>query len=605
MTADALRTAARGPWPDGRHRRLALGKALEAELGDPWASGHFGFRAALDRDEREQEPSEAYKALLGTGFVAWTVPSDHGGQAVDVDETFLLARLLARRDATLAVAALATTVGFMPIWVAGTPEQRAKYGSRVLAGERFGFALSEREHGSDVLANETMATQDVTGGWVVRGAKQGIGNAAFARWFTVVARTGSRPGPASLSVIVVDADDPRSPGAVRHDRTWRLQGLRGFALGDLTFDGATAPAEAVVGGEGRGLETIMRSTQVARSLITAIPLGGADASLRSAMDFASWRTLFGAPLRDAPYTRAQLAECFARLIYVESANTVAIRGLQALPDQAAVLSSAVKYTVPRRAAEILDVLTDVLGARHYDRDHPRLGTHAKNVRDVRVAHFADGNAVVNLKVVAASLATLLPTDEDLLSAHRSAAEVLVDIAAPTAPLPPFEPDQQAITPRDAGVAAAALASAAQRLDQLRSDGGRIGELAGRALEDIAIIWENGREARRRTAEGRSRTAHAPTAALQQLRLAEVGCTVVLAGCAAAAWEAAPRSLGDSEGTLAVFVLGVALEAGTADTLDHDVHEAAFSVLDALHRGRCLFSTLPVELAPDDQAPPWT
>lgn len=607
MGTDDLRIAAERPWPDGRRRRTALGEAFEAVLGDPWAPGPFGFPDALDRDEREQEPGAAYQALLTTGFVEWTVPSGHGGRAVDVDETFLLARLLARRDGTLAVCALATTVGFMPIWAAGTPEQRTAYGARLLAGERFGFGLSERRHGSDVLANETVA-RPRGGDWEVHGQKQGIGNAAYARWLTVVARTGDRAGPASLSVLVVDRDDPRAPSAVHHDRTWRLQGLRGFALGDLTIEGAVVSPEALIGGEGRGLETILRSTQIARSLITALPLGGADTSLRTAMDFAAWRTLFGTSLREAPYTRAQLAECFARLIYAESANSAAIRGLQAFPDQAAILSSAVKYVVPQRIATVMDLLTDVLGARHYDREHPRTATHAKAVRDGRVAHFADGNAVVNLKVIAAVLGTALPPDRALLDSGPPSRS-LIDVAAPEVVLPPFEPARQAIAPRDAGLAVAALADAARRLVVVRDGGGRLGALADRALQDVDRLWERGRAAGVRAAQAqaqaRSGAGSESAASVRRLRTAELASGLVVAGCAAASWAASPTAFGAPEPTLAVLVLGLALEAGTEDSLDDQVHEETFQVLDGLHRAGRLFSTLPVVLAPVEQAPPWT
>ncbi|MFD2338792.1 acyl-CoA dehydrogenase family protein [Clavibacter michiganensis subsp. tessellarius] len=162
--------------------------------------------------------------------------------------------------------------------------------------------------------------------------------------------------------------------------------------------------------EGHGLETVLRSGQVARALVTALPLGGADTSLRLALDFASWRRIFGRTVAESPYSRRQLAECFAQLLFAESANTTAIRGIQAFPGHASILSSAVKYRIPRQLAALQDVLTDVLGARHFDRDAPRAWPHAKAVRDGRVAHFADGNGVVNLKVVAAALDRVLPAD---------------------------------------------------------------------------------------------------------------------------------------------------------------------------------------------------
>ncbi|MFD2338793.1 acyl-CoA dehydrogenase family protein [Clavibacter michiganensis subsp. tessellarius] len=187
----------------GRPRRLALGASFEAAMGDAWGSGPFGYAASRRRDEDEREASDEYGALRRMGFLEWTIPASAGGLAVDVDETFLLTRLLSRRDQTLAVTAMATSVGYLPVWVDGTDAQRRELGARILAGDRVAFALSEEAHGSDVLGNETVAVRDGAD-WRVSGRKEGIGNAPLARFLTCVARTGARPGPGSLSLLLVD-----------------------------------------------------------------------------------------------------------------------------------------------------------------------------------------------------------------------------------------------------------------------------------------------------------------------------------------------------------------------------------------------------------------
>ncbi|MBF4618627.1 acyl-CoA dehydrogenase family protein [Clavibacter sp. VKM Ac-2873] len=612
--------------PDGRVRRLALGRAFESAMGDPWGEGPFGFPAARIRDETEREASAELRDLLATGFVRWTVPASAGGEAVDVDETFLLARLLSRRDQSLAVTAMATTVGYLPVWVGGTDAQRADLGARVLAGDRVGFALSERTHGSDVLANETVATR-VPGGWSVDGSKEGIGNAEHARFFTCVARTGSRPGPGSMSILLVDRERAGAADAVRDARTWRMTGLRGFALGDVAFHDARVPDDGLVAPEGHGLETLLRSGQVARALITALPLGGTDTSLRLALDFARRRRIFGGRVSDAPYTRRQLAECFARLILTESGNTAAIRGIQAFPGQAVVLSSAVKYAIPRQLTVIQDTLTDVIGARHFDREHPRFSPHAKAVRDGRVAHFADGNAVVVLKAVAAALDRVLPGDHAITAAGDPPADPSADprddlarVADLSATLPGFHPQHQTIAAQGPDVATAALAGAARRLAALAADpaegdaaegdaasadaGPALSALARRASDDLARIWERGRAARARHARALAAEGPRYLASAGPLRTAELGCGIVMAGCACAAWSGNPTALGTARETLAVLALGLALDAGTADDVDPGVVELVARVAERLHDEGRLFSYLPVELAPEAEEPSW-
>jgi len=614
--------------PDGRLRRLALGRAFESAMGDPWGEGAFGFPAARIRDETEREASAEHAELLATGFVRWTVPASAGGEAVDVDETFLLARLLSRRDQTLAVTAMATTVGYLPVWVGGTDAQRAELGARVLAGDRVGFALSERAHGSDVLANETVATR-VPGGWRVDGSKEGIGNAEHARFFTCVARTGSRPGPGSMSILLVDRARSGAADAVRDERTWRMTGLRGFALGDVSFHDARVADDGLVAPEGHGLETLLRAGQVARALITALPLGGTDTSLRLALDFARRRRIFGGRVSDNPYTRRQLAECFARLILAESGNTAAIRGIQSFPGQAVVLSSAVKYAIPRQLTAIQDTLTDVLGARHFDREHTRSSPHAKAVRDGRVAHFADGNAVVVLKAVAAALDRVLPGDHAITDAgdpptdpwvdpSADARDALARVADLSATLPRFQPQRQTIAAQGPDVATAALAGAARRLaalaadpaedaddaDDAHDDGPGLPALARRASADLARIWERGRAARARHARALAAEGPRYLASAGPLRTAELGCAIVMAGCATAAWSGNPTALGTARETLAVLALGLALDAGTADDVDPAVVELVARVAERLHDEGRLFSYLPVELAPEAEDPSW-
>ena len=591
------------PGSRGRARRLALGASFEAAMGDAWGTGPFSYAASRRRDEDEREASDEYGALRRMGFLEWTIPASAGGLAVDVDETFLLTRLLSRRDQTLAVTAMATSVGYLPVWVDGTDAQRRELGARILAGDRVAFALSEEAHGSDVLGNETVAVRDGAD-WRVSGRKEGIGNAPLARFLTCVARTGARPGPGSLSLLLVDRTTAGAdPETVRSGRTWRLTGLRGFALGDVSLRDAHVPASGLIGQEGHGLETVLRSGQVARALVTALPLGGADTSLRLALDFASWRRIFGRTVAESPYSRRQLAECFAQLLFAESANTTAIRGIQAFPWHASILSSAVKYRIPRQLAALQDVLTDVLGARHFDREAPRAWPHAKAVRDGRVAHFADGNGVVNLKVVAAALDRVLPADVRMADV-ADPGDALARVADLDAELPGFRPERQTVAPQGADVVTVALAGAARRLAADAADPGPAGDLSRRVTADLDALWERGRAARLRHAARARAEGAAYLSSVHPLRTAELGCVVVMAGCAAAAWAGNPRALGDEEDTLAVFALGLALQVGTADDVDDGIVERVMRVAERLHAEGRLFSHLPVQLAPEREAPAW-
>lgn len=510
---------------DPLERRSALGTRFEEIMGDPWGSSLFSFPSAIQRYENEVDPTEAFNELVATGFMDWFVPQIAGGQGANVDETYVLSRLIARRDQTLATAASASTVGFMPIWVGGSDEQRARFGAEALSGMRFGLGLSEGAHGSDVLGNETTATLH-EGNWEVTGSKQAIGNANRAERFTVAAFTDERRGPASMSLLVVDRLAAEEADTFELDHVWRAQGLRGFGLGDFTLNGARTPEENVIGKVGRGLETTMQSSQVIRTVITSLAFGNTDASLRTALDFTGWREIYGRKLRETPYTQSQLAEAFARLMFLDGANLAAIRALQTHPRLAAVLSSAVKYAVPRGLDHVADLTTQVLGARHYDRENPRVATHVKGMLGARVAHFADGNEVVNLRALAPLAGQLLPDGDLREVAVDDTAQDLVEVADLTFELPAFRPHEQQVISRPTRAFANVYARAAKYLQESGD------EHAPAVLSDLERIWENFRAAGDVARAGGSDE-------ITSTRAAESLARFVVTACGLATWLAHP------------------------------------------------------------------
>jgi acyl-CoA dehydrogenase-like protein len=148
------------------------------------------------------------------------------------------------------------------------------------------------------------------------------------------------------------------------------------------------------------LEGIKNGT---RTTVTSISLGAVDTAFRVTMDFATQREIFGRRVVDMPYTRRQLAECFADLMLADAMATGAVRGLQANPAQASVFSSIVKFFVPTLLERSMAQLSLVLGARIYPRGHPHYGIYQKMLRDALVAICGDGNTGVNLKHIALQL----------------------------------------------------------------------------------------------------------------------------------------------------------------------------------------------------------
>ncbi|MGI5453396.1 acyl-CoA dehydrogenase family protein [Streptomyces sp. CA-249302] len=441
----------------------ALMADLEGYLGDPWdAGGPMPYPRILDLDERQEYPHEFVDTLADWGLYDWIVPAANGGRAVHVEDGFNLYRLVGRRDPTSATAMVLTSLSYMPVWIAGSAQQRQYFADAIRRGEKLAWGLSERRHGSDVLANETNARR-VDGGWLLNGEKWTIGNATVAATVMVFARTADKGGPGGYSIFAVEkAGIPAEQLA--HLRDEPLHGLRGLDMSGVRLTDCFLPDSALVGRVGQGLEVALKSSQLARIAISSIAMSCVDTALRTTLDFASGRVIFGGTVFEVPYSKRQLTESFAELLIADALTTGAVRSLQLAPAQASIWSSVVKYFVPTLLEETLARLTTVLGARYYLRAHPRHGIFQKVLRDFAISNFADGNTVVNLKNIALQLQGLLA---NAVAQEPDAVAEAVGLTArlfdPAHPMEPYEPAEQQLFSRGGDDSVLALRSAVAEL----------------------------------------------------------------------------------------------------------------------------------------------
>ncbi|PYC78147.1 acyl-CoA dehydrogenase [Streptomyces tateyamensis] len=445
------------------------------------------FAAVLAADEREEYPYTFVNLLQRWGVPDYNIPEAQGGRAGDVATGYQLLRLIARRDPTTATALIITSLAFMPAWIAGTEEQKQYLADAMRQGSRYAWGLSERQHGSDVLANE-MTADKVPGGWLLTGEKWLIGNARVSDGLMLFARTRAGGGPAGYSIFLLEKR--RCPaGTVEELPNERLHGLRALDMSGVRLDRVFVPESALIGAEGAGLEIALKTSQVARTLIGSIALSAVDTALRVTLDFTEQRRIFGQLVSDIPYSRRQLTESFADLMVADAVSLGAVRSLQLLPEQTSVWSSVVKYFVPTLLERTMSQLNVVLGARFYLRDTPHYGIHQKMLRDLLVANFADGNTVVNLKNLALQLEGLLESaagpvqDAAAVAAAERRAPVLY---GPEQPLPMYRPWDQELFSRGRDDA---LLAAPAAVDELRRRAARQEPAEHRRLLQAAELAE--------------------------------------------------------------------------------------------------------------------
>lgn len=373
---------------------------LERRFGDPWDAGNpAGFAAILAADERAGVPQAGEAILDEYGLGAEFVPPAYGGRLTRVDRLVDIMRTVYRRDPALGLGyGVSSFIAAVNVWAAGDEEQRRAVAGLLLGGRRVASVYHELAHGNDLAGMEFVARPDGDA-LVLSGRKEVITNVRRADALVVFARTGPGRGSRQHSQVYVDkALVPE--GRVGYLPRFASAGMRGVQLGGVEFRDYRAPASAVIGEPGRGLETALRSFQLTRTALPAMAVGVVDSGLRTALRGALDRRLYGRSVADLPHLRSVLAEAYADLLACDAFCRVAARALHLLPGQTAVYAPAVKYLVPGVLSAAMRRLSHVLGARFYVREGP-YGIFQKHLRDLAPAGFGH-------IARAACLATLLP-----------------------------------------------------------------------------------------------------------------------------------------------------------------------------------------------------
>ena len=145
----------------------------------------------------------AKQDLLGTSF-----PARFGGTELDNVSQAILVEEVARVDATTSLIPIVQKLGSLPIHIAGSAEQQARYFPRLASGEWLAaFGLTEAGAGSDVAAIRMRARRDGDS-YVLSGSKRFITHGSIANLLTVFASTDPEAGRKGLSGFIVEADTP-------------------------------------------------------------------------------------------------------------------------------------------------------------------------------------------------------------------------------------------------------------------------------------------------------------------------------------------------------------------------------------------------------------
>ncbi|WP_273453125.1 acyl-CoA dehydrogenase family protein [Nevskia ramosa] len=294
--------------PDHQAIRDGVGAVVRSFGDDYW----------LARDEDGVFPREFHKAMADGGWLGLTMPEEYGGSGLGVTEAMIMMHEIASHGGGMAATSSVhiNLFGPHPIVVYGTPEQKARWVPRLIAGEdQCCFGFTEPDAGLNTTAIKTFATK-VDGGYVVRGQKVWTSTAQVANKIMLLTRTtkledAKRPTD-GITIFYTDLD--RAKIAVTKIPK---MGRKAVDSNSIFIDDLFIPDSDRIGEEGKGFGYILHSLNPERVLIGIEAIGIGQDALRRAAKYGRERVVFGRPIGMNQGIQHPLAE---KWMYLEAAQ---------------------------------------------------------------------------------------------------------------------------------------------------------------------------------------------------------------------------------------------------------------------------------------------
>ncbi len=350
---------------------------------------------AAEVDEEARYPREASDALTAADFHAPHVPEAYGGAGADALATVLVIEEVARACASSSLIPAVNKLGSLPVMLAGSEDLKQAYLPRLAAGEGgFSYCLSEPEAGSDALSMKTKAVRDGDD-WMLDGVKRWITNAGESEFYTVIAVTDPEAGAKGISAFVVEKSDE----GVSFGAPEKKLGIKGSPTREVYFDKVRISASRMIGAEGTGFETAMRTLDHTRITIAAQAVGVAQGALDHALDYARERQQFGKAIADFQGLQFLLADMGMRIEAARQLTYAAAGRSERNDPDLTFFGAAAKCFASDMAMAVTVDAVQVLGGYGYTRDYPV----ERMMRDAKITQIYEGTNQVQRIVMARQL----------------------------------------------------------------------------------------------------------------------------------------------------------------------------------------------------------
>lgn len=350
---------------------------------------------AAEIDETRRFPMETWRKMAELGLCGIPISEEYGGAGLDTLSYIIAVEEISRVCASTGLTLAAhVSLGTYPIYAWGSESLKRKYVPALASGEELGgYGLTEPGAGSDSGGTKTTAVRKGDR-YVLNGRKCFITNATYAKSLICTAVTDPSKGAKGISAFVVER---AFPGFSIEKGEVKL-GMRGSDWASLVFEDCEVPAENVVGPEGEGFKTFMKTLDGGRISIGALALGIAQGAMDKAVAFANERVTFGKKLHEHQAVAFKLADM---AVQVEAARHLVYHAAR-LKDAGRPFgreSAIAKLYASEAAMKVAYDAIQIYGGNGYSREYPV----ERYLRDAKLCTIGEGTSEIQRLVISRAL----------------------------------------------------------------------------------------------------------------------------------------------------------------------------------------------------------
>ena len=346
-------------------------------------------------DEEGIFPWDIVKQMAQIDLFRVLLPEEYEGFGGKVMDLVILMEELSRVDGGIALALGGTGLGMYPILLSGNEEQKQKYLPPIADGAKLAaFALTEANAGSDASGIQTTAVKDGDH-YILNGTKQWITNGGEADIYTIFALTNKSKGARGASAFIVE----KGTEGFSFGKKENKMGIRASCTREIIFEDVKVPVENLIGREGTGFMTAMKTLDKSRPMVAAQALGIAQGAMEEAVKYSHERRQFGNPISAFQGIQFMLADMGTKIEAARSLIYATARMIDSGEKRFSKESAMCKTFASDMAMEVTTDAVQVLGGYGYMKEYPV----EKMMRDAKITQIYEGTNQIQRLVIASHL----------------------------------------------------------------------------------------------------------------------------------------------------------------------------------------------------------